>query len=317
LPPGPWERARDPALVDRWDLHVHVRELIDRERYSRTPAIGWARHPGLQSARVLLEDAGAERSPDVRLRFDLGEVYDLLQDPMRAIEVLEPALQMAPDAPGASSAYATLAQSYARLDDSRAERRVYEKYIPRITDENTLANTLLNLAEADMHLGDLSGSIDEYRQAIDVAARLPNIVALEHPIGTLARWGLAVALDRFGDISGGAAETRFALQLDSGMRLISHGASVFFSPERERLWYVALGYGEIAKQAPDAPRAAAAWHRAEGCWQEYVDDAKARGPGDRWLDIARDRLTKAKAQRAAAERRAHRALDYPDRRCID
>src|ERR1700689_309014 len=75
-PPSVWDVAKDPAERDRWALHVRVDRLIP-------PPIGEgaARLDDdlrLEAARAMLEEADAARSPDVRLRFDLGVVYSAL-----------------------------------------------------------------------------------------------------------------------------------------------------------------------------------------------------------------------------------------------
>jgi tetratricopeptide (TPR) repeat protein len=335
-PTNGWDAVRDPAAAERYALHVRVRQMLVNT------------HPGppdptLHRARTLLEQAGAASSPDVRLRFDLGEVYAALDDNVRAKAILQPAVDAAPDHPAAVEAFITLANAYAKLDQSDEERRVYERFLPKVTDERSRSTAMLNLAEAHMHLGDLEASIAGYRATIDLAAQLPNLIELAYHTGALAVWGLAVALDRANDIPSGAKEAKLALVLDHDMAIIRLNPSVFFSPARERNWYVALGFTEYAKDAEDARAAATWWQRAEGCWREYVDDAVASGEadhelcaefqlalggfsrvlgqefcprGDLWIDIARARLERARAQRVAAERRAKGRIVYPPYECV-
>ena len=310
-PPNPWEAARDPAAADRYALHHLVSQLLSSARLSPRDAV-------LLRARALLEEGGAEGSPDVRLQFDLGELDSALENWKGVVDVLSRALKVAPDHPAAADAYIALANAYARLDDSANERRVYERFLPRITNDVSRAIALLNLAEADMHLGDLDGAIEGYRAALEVADQLPNEVLISEATNTLAIWGLAVALDRSGDVAGGAKEAKLAIDLDRDMLLIrSTRGQVFFSPERERDWYVALGFTEYAKQAPDARTAATFWRRAEGCWREYIDDVRAHTAADRWLDLARIRLERAHAQRLATEKRigAKGVIVYPQYEC--
>ena len=101
-PPNGWDAARDPAAAERYALHVRVREILANARIV-------PRDSGRLRARVLLQQAGAEQSPDVRLRFDLGEIYADLDDNLRAIEVLQPALDLEPDHPAATAAFIALA----------------------------------------------------------------------------------------------------------------------------------------------------------------------------------------------------------------
>jgi tetratricopeptide (TPR) repeat protein len=308
-PPNGWDAVRDPAAAERFGLHAHVRQILVSPRRG-------APDPTLIRARTLLEQAQAESSPDVRLRFDLGETYAALDDNVRAKGILQPALDAAPDHPAAVAAFIALANAYAKLDQSEEERRVYERFLPKVTDERSRSTAMLNLAEADMHLGDLESSIAGYRATIDLAAQLPNIIELAYHTGALAVWGLAVALDRANDVPSGAKEAKLALVLDRDMGIIRLNPSVFFSPERERNWYVALGFTEYAKDAEDPRGAAIWWQRAEGCWHEYVDDAIAHGGGDRWLDLARARLERAHAQRTIAERRVKGRVVYPQTECV-
>jgi hypothetical protein len=77
-PPSAWDFARDPAERDRWDLHVAVERLLHQRANEDASPFPEARRTAelhLEQARQLLEEADAEHSPDVRLRFDLGIVY--------------------------------------------------------------------------------------------------------------------------------------------------------------------------------------------------------------------------------------------------
>jgi hypothetical protein len=314
-PPNRWDAITSPALGERYALHLRVREIMTSAAIAeRSNDLGIAL--GLRNrARMFLEEGHAETSPDVVLRFDLGEVCYSLEDNGCAKDVLEKALAIAPDHPAALGAYSILANAYAKLDESAAERRVYARYLPRITDDESRVIAMLNLAEADMHLGDLDDAVAGYRDTIDAAAQLPNAIELEQKTGLLARWGLAVALDRSGDVAGGAKETKLVLQLDTDMHEIRGGPNVFFAPERERYWYVALGFTEFAKEAPDAKTAALLWRRAEGCWRDYTADVRAKAENDRWIDLARARLEKAHSARLAAERRVSGHIVYPQYEC--
>jgi tetratricopeptide (TPR) repeat protein len=336
-----WDAVRDPAAAASYALHLRVREIL------AAPQVG-PRLPTLVRARTLLEQAHAASSPDVRLRFDLGEVYERLDDNVHAAEVLAPALDTVPDDPATGEAFLALANAYAKLDQSQEERRVYERFLPKVTDDRTRSTAMLNLAEANMHLGNLEQSIAGYRATKDLAAQLPNLIELTYHTGALAVWGLAVALDRSGDIAGGAKEAKLAVELDHEMGIIRLSPDVFFAPERERDWYVALGFIEYAKETEESRGAALWWQRAEGCWREYIRDAAthggvdaptgeallrmlalepgvqrvvraalvAAGPADRWIDVARARLEQARAQRIAAERRVKGRMLYAEYECV-
>ena len=308
-PMNGWDAVRDPAAAERFALHLRVREMM--ANVHSLPA-----NPTLLRARALLEQAHADTSPDLRLRFDLGEIYAQLGNYVRATEVLRPALDLAPDHPAAVSAFIELTEAYARLDQSDEELHLYERFLPKITDERSRSTAMLNYAEAHMHLGDLESAISGYRATIDLAAQLPNMIELNYHTGALAVWGLAVALDRSGDIAAGAKETKLAVTLDHDMGIMRLDPAVFFSPEREKDWYVALGFTEYAKEAEDARAAATWWERAEGCWREYVEDVKAHTAQDRWVELARARFERAHAARLAAERKVKGRLTYPQYECV-
>ncbi len=297
-PPNVWEIARDPAARDRWELHVAVRELITLESSQDLRALGSA---ALERARALLEDAEAAKSPDVRLRFDLGIVYEHLKEHERAIPVLKSALSLAPDHPCATEALVELAYAYAFLDRPQEERQAYIQYLARETDDRLRATALLNLAEVQMRLGHLEDAIAGYREAISASAVLPSSMGTKGAI--LSVWGLAVALDRAGDPAGASEQARRATQMDPGETIIGRDPGVFFVPKYERLWYLALGRTEDAKQAPSAHDAARRWAEVESFWRSYVGEAD---PKERWLPLARAHLERAHTARLAADKKAAR-----------
>jgi tetratricopeptide (TPR) repeat protein len=308
-PPGSWQIARDPGARDRWELHEAVRRDISFDQQSD---LGTLRGAALEHARAQLEDADAAHSPDVRLRFDLGEVYERLDLHDKAVALLDAALKEAPDHPSATHAWVMLAYAYAHLDHPKDERAAYEQYLQRERDDRFRVTALLNLAEADMRLGFLQEAVDGYRETIALAVSQPMREGRNDEV--LATWGLAVALDRSGDPAGATAAARQATQIDNRIRLLGppgtpdHGWAlinntdfVFFVPAYDRYWYLALGYAEDAKAAPDARHAAKEWATVEYLWTKYVSQATAH---DRWVTRARAHLERAHAERLAAEKRA-------------
>jgi len=291
-PPNAWDLAKDPNARKAYDVHLEVRPLLfrapiasDRD-YTRS----------LERARAILEDADAAHSPDVRLRFDLGEVYENLGRHAQALAVLQPALAMAPDHTAAEQAWLDVAYALAHLDRPREERAAYERFLARTMNEYSRAIAVLNLAEADMRIGDLDDAVAGYRQAVQLSAALPS----DPKTGILATWGLAVALDRAGDPQGSAAQTRLAVGMDSSDQIIGDRVGVFFVPAYERLWYLALGSAERARSASDARTALAFWQRTEALWASYVAQAD---PKDRWSRLGRAHLDRARSERALAEKR--------------
>jgi tetratricopeptide (TPR) repeat protein len=301
-PPSRWDRARDPTASEAWELHTRVREFMA----PLPDEVLGLRELRLQQARTELESANAAESADVRLRFDLGQVYEELSHNQQAIDVLQPALAMAPDHPAAADAWLELAFAYARMDRSREERDAYDAYLVRAPYESGRATALLNRAEAEMRLGNLEDAVLGYRDAIDACDSASMLDDL-FKTGVLARWGLAVALDRSGDATGAVREALVASQLDPREGIIDSqemcGTSlcVFFVPDYERDWYLGLGRAEHAKQELDPRKAALLWKRTEEKWADYILRAD---PKDRWLPLAKAHLSATQKRRAVADKRA-------------
>ena len=291
-PPSRWDIAKDPAVRHRYGLHVRVRELLLLDRQ-----IGRSmRNAALERARAILEDEHAATSPDIRLRFDLGEVYFELGHHEQAIAVLGPALLEAPNHAAAVEARISLAYAYAKLGRSKEERESYRAYLAKVTDDRLRALAILNMAEAEMHLGDLDESIASYKEALQIATHLPNSSSSSET-AVLALWGLAVALDRSGDAAAALEQARFATQMDPGEQIIGHGLNVFFVPEYERQWYLALAETAHARESKKADEVFAASSRALDHWTKYVE---AAGAEDRWIALARAHRDRAAAAVTAA-----------------
>ncbi len=299
-PPSVWDLAKDPRARDRWEVHGRAAQLLFRARRERP---GPLRERLAEQARSVLEAGGAEQSPDVRLRFDLGSAYEMLGRHQRAIDVLQPAVDAAADDPAASDALLELAYAYAKIDKPKGEREAYKRYLSRATTDGARATATLNLAEAEMRMGNLPDAIAGYREAIDVSTRVAG------PGGSLTvvlgYWGLAVALDRSGDPASAAKETKMANQLDPGQRVIGDTLTgdVFFEPRHERNWYTALGAQEEARATADPRAALRLWRTAVDRWTGYVRAAERHDAQDRWLPLARAHLAAASRELAATTKR--------------
>jgi hypothetical protein len=320
-PPSVWDIAKDPAESDRWSLHTRVERLLH-------PPIGegglrFDDELRLEAACAMLEDADAAHSPDVRLRFDLGIVYSELASRQRrkdleekVIEVLGPALAtpLEPDDAAATGALESLVYAYAKLNRPHEELETWRRYIPRLVDDRVRATAMMNMGEAQMRLGDVDGALGTFREVVRLCGELPNTPAIGSTY-VLALWDVAVALDRSGDPRGAIATAAKASHVDLGGRtgayLIAKDPDVFFVPDWERLWYLALGAAAEAREAPDPRDAAVLWASAEHSLGEYVDHAMAAGGHDPWLAIGRVRLERARAQRIDAEKRAAKLPPRP------
>ncbi len=323
-PPSAWDIAKDPAEKERWALHVRVERLVHRRPIEDLLPSEQRRDEELrlEAARVMLEEAGAERSPDVRLRFDIGIVYERLATAQgrsdlyqRVVDVLAPALEAAPDHPGTTFALEALVETYAKLDRPREEVVVSRRYIARLSDDRSRALTMMNMGEAEMRLGRLDDALGTFRSVLQICGALPNSSA-RNSTYALTLWDLAVALDRGGDARAALDTAAKAEQLTwdelgqlglpqrvTGWDAIRDEQNVFFVPEWEREWYLGLGDAAAAGAEPDARAAAALWASSEAHWSTYVSRAVASRE-DRWLAIARLRHDRAHTERVRAEKRA-------------
>jgi tetratricopeptide (TPR) repeat protein len=331
-PPGVWDLARDPVERDRWNLHLRVRRLL-RPPISDDilpPELRRDQELRFEAARAMLEEADAAHSPDVRLRFDLGIVYQELASQQhrsdldrRAIDVLAPALDAEPDHPAATEALASLVYAYAKLDLPREELAAWRRLIPRLRDDSARVSPLMNMGEAEMRLGHLDDAVGTFRSVLQVCGALPNSSS-RNSIYALTLWDLAVALDRSGDPRAAldtavkAGQMRWAMpgppgltRERSGWDEINSDPSVFFVPSWEREWYLALGTAAFAREEREPRASATLLAQSEGHWDIYLARAEA-SPGDsRWLPLARIRRQRVHAARLAAEERASHAGARP------
>lgn len=304
-PPDVWSRARDPGERARWALHLEVRRILAGPRLSPFPSLIEVE---LRRARDLLEQAHAAESNDVVLLFDLGLVYEALELHEKAIAVLEPALALAKgaDHPAAPEAWMKLALAYAKLDRPADERRSYIEFLARATEPDERGVALYNFAETEMRLGHLAESIRAYREALDYSKQFVR----SGNTYVLALWGLAVALDRYGDLSASDRESERAVQSDPYDHIIDDHDSVFFVPSYERAWYLGIGASARARTTPDLRLALRFAQKAEAHFQEYVTRAT---PKDRWKALAEKKLAAAKRERMRLEAKV-RALPRIPRR---
>ena len=323
-PPSVWDLAKDPTEHDRWDLHVRVERLL-RAPISDDVLPSEQRRDDelrLEAARAMLEQADAATSPDVRLRFDLGVVYERLAVDQsrqelfqRAVDILAPALESAPEHPATTPALEALVEAYAKLDRPRDEIGVSRRYVSRLVDDRARTLTWMNMGEAEMRLGRLEDAIGTFRNVLQVCGALPNS-STRNTTYALTLWDLGVALDRSGEARAGMEAAAQARQLSwdevgpmglphsvTGWDAIRDHQNVFFVPDWEREWYLALGTAVAARAEQDARAAAEIWAVAELHWATYV--ARAAETGDnKWLAIGRLRQARAHEERARAEQRA-------------
>jgi tetratricopeptide (TPR) repeat protein len=207
-------------------------------------------------------------------------------------------LQAVVDAPEATptlraDAYNDLAIAHARLGRHAEEVRAYDRAIdlqPRTESRSVL---LANRAEALMALGDLSGAVAGYRASLALVSSGSVLDMMAYGVTTL--WGLAVALDRAGEIDEALDSVRLARSYDPGdVRLNS--SSWFYGVPSDEPWYKALGAWSAARNLEIDGMKLEGYERAERAWRAYLARAPDASP---WIPIARARLAQCEKERKA------------------
>ncbi|HEU4405880.1 MAG TPA: tetratricopeptide repeat protein [Polyangiaceae bacterium] len=280
--PDPWDRAREPRLLSTQRAVDTAYEMaLDAAALPSGGGRASESRQVLLSVRSLLETAGAAAHPDPALRFFYGDVLAALSDDAGTVAALEPAVAAFPDHPDAIGACYQLAIAYARLQRREDEARAYERYLARQTLPHLRASALYNYGDALMSLGDLTRATANYRSAIELE---PG----QSRTGVLARWGLAVALDRSGDIAQALATAKEAVQLDTSARSLLHDDGTFFVPEYEIHWYDALRHWALAELATnDVSERRRNLELSAVKWQAYVASAPSTDP---WVALAQARF---------------------------
>jgi tetratricopeptide (TPR) repeat protein len=313
-PPSVWERAKDKDVGEAHDVHRIVERrlaalsIVARVRGSEGELLG---------VKAILENA-LKTNKHIILRLDLAKVHSALKEHKKAQEIYKEVLAEQPNHASAEETWIRLAFACGHTGDHECERKAYIEVLRRMTEEVFRGIPTLNLAETEMHLGNLRDAIDGYREALRIAGRGPS-----RDSAPLAVWGLAVALDRSGDHLGAEKEARFAFELEGnrphpppsmGLSALLHNFpqsplredSVFFVPDYEIRYYDGLGAIALARSAGTAHDALRLWRLAESYFTGYVRGAEAAKEKDRWLEHAKARLAYAKAEREKAEKRAAR-----------
>jgi tetratricopeptide (TPR) repeat protein len=207
--------------------------------------------------------------------------------------LLERAVRDAPNSPLAAQGFANLAIAAAKLGDREAEHAAYLRALERTWEPDARASLLSNLAESDMARGDLSRAVREYRQAL-ISAQ-PDLVAG-------AYYGLAVALDRSGDLPAALSAAKRAISIQLPMSAFPSSSvldlpNVFFTPSYEIHYYKALGAMAAAELAKDDVGRRDALADAAEHWSSYL--VRAEVEQARWAPRAQ--LHKRSVERRLAQ----------------
>ena len=282
--PSIWQRARQPAAARQQLILNRIERLLSSiglpefDAELSAGAIALFQLEGMSAP--CLADGGRTRAAapagselDARLAYLLaGALLDShAEREAEARCLLQRALRDAPESPLAAAGLANLANAAAKLGDRAAERAANEAALDRTWEPDMRANLIANLAESEMALGDLRGAIRDYRLALQSSQRAESVSA--------AYFGLAVALDRSGDLPSAlvAAKNAISVQLPPSRypaRSVLDLPNVFFTPSYEVHYYQALGAMASAELGKDVVARRAALAEAAEHWSAYLSLAK-------------------------------------------
>ncbi len=279
--PSFWQRARDPRLAEQQLVLNRIERVLG--------SIGLSEFdPELSAAAIAMSVLtqtlpACTRSAEVlanytpqQARFDYligGALVDSHTDrESDARCILERALRSAPNSPLAPEGWFHLAIAADKLGDRVAERAAYVHALDLTWQPELRANLRVNLAESEMGTGDLKGALREYRLGL-LDAREPDTLSA-------AYFGLAVALDRSGDLPSALAAASNAIQIQLPPTLFPASSvldlpGTFFTPSYEVEYYKALGAMAAARQAKDDSVRRAALADAAEHWAAYLVPAEA------------------------------------------
>ena len=301
--PSVWQQAAEPQRHREAEVVEAVSHLLSEHLYLRRQPTSFRRTQLLQQALSLLDEIGAAGSSDPSLRYQLGQVLEMLYQVEATRTHLEHAVThfeavATSQAPTTTRARALrlLALCQARLGNHREEVEAYDRSLQLEPDPEVRAVVLANQAEGRMALGQILEAVRGYRAALSI---LPAVLMLDSGVTTL--WGQAVALDRSGDLGGALDSIRRARSYDPIDRQI-HGEDWFYVPDYDVHWYDALGHWQRARAA-EGEAAMDAYADSIASWRAYLDRA---APDDPWVPIASRRLSQCERERHQADERRHR-----------
>lgn len=305
-PPSAWDRAKRPEVQDEYQLHLTVRQVWESEKVTRT-----ARADSIKAAMntrvvTMLQAAGAATSKNPLLRFDLAQAYIETEDFARAAETFKAAMRDFPDHPQTRHSRFELAIACGHTGDHECEERMYRAVIAESTSPGEITTPLLNLAETEMHNHELREAIEDYREGF----RLCGFYQASYETPALILWGLAVALDRAGEVREADESAQRGTEMAMNSIELLRSKGVFFFPEYEVNWYEGLTLAAAAKRAQVPRERFALWLQAERRMAAWVAGGEKKK--DYWLPIAKARLETYTKERKLAEVAAAKSAELEE-----
>lgn len=308
--PSIWAKARRPNAAARTEIiNKSEKALSDatlkKHRIQLYTGLSFG-NESLEAARIearmLLEQAGGATSPNMMVRLNYASVLRTLaseqkprnlQNIEEAAKIFEGVIAAHPEQHMTLQAWDELALCYAMLEKREKEIHAYGEALIFEPVGPRRAMLLANRAESYMGSNRLDEAIRGYRE---------SLAALVHDevdaYGVTTLWGLAVALDRNGDVEEGLEHIRLARTYDPLDKRIQSD-SWFYSPPHDEHWYKALGAWAKARQMPHSIDRIFEYGHAVESWDRYVDRAPANDP---YVPLAKVRRRACALER---ERAAH------------
>jgi tetratricopeptide (TPR) repeat protein len=293
--PSVWRLAAQPERTASLEAHERASALLNQAAaLGRAPAQNGRL---VEEAQRILERAGADESDDPYVRRLLARSHSWLFELSGDKAHLERAAAhyafvAATDAPTTirAEAYTSLAICYARLGLRSEEIAAYDGALALEPDPESHAVLLANRAEGEMARGRIVEAVRGYRAALRATAGMQML-----DTGVTTLWGMAVALDRAGDLPGALEHIGLARAYDP-VDLRINGPNWFYVPEYDEAWYAALGHWQRARSADETLARLEAYRDSEGAWRSFLSLAAADDP---WLPLASQRLSELERERRA------------------
>lgn len=290
--PSIWQRAADPVAGHTARAKRRAEYMLDSANDPSADAS--LRRSFALNAVSMMELFGDRQLPDPELKYLIAQALSQAGVGREAEirTLLEAALREAPDSYLAGEGLFTLGVTCNRLGDSACELDAYTRALEIIWEPDIRSSVYSNRGETRMGMGDLQGAIRDYQRAQTVA-QSPETQAL-------AYFGLAVALERHGDLPAALRAVAIAdsirVPIPFGLMLSALDLpGVFFNPEYEVHYYKALAHMAAAERARDDAEKRRAYDLAIERWSRYLEGAEP--DGQRWVPNAR--AHRSRCERAA------------------
>lgn len=306
--PSVWASARRPNASSRERLAGEAQKVLSdsalqkerTEMYSGLPVGAELMEAARIESRALLEKAGGATSPNMTVRLQYASVLQMIASKQKprnlknveeAAKIILTVIASRPDPALLEVAWGELGVCYAVLGERDKEIQAYGQALNFQPIGHRRATLMANRAESYMGAGRLDEAIQGYRDAL--ASLLPDEMKA---YGVTTLWGLAVALDRNGDLEAGLSNIRLARIYDEIDEEISK-EGWFYSPPHDEHWYKALGAWGRARAIDNSIDKTFAYGHALEAWDRYIDRAPE---GDLYVALAKVRRRACEIEREKA-----------------